>query len=244
VIGPNLLRRVAAEFVGTAFLLAGIVGSGIMAQRLSTDAGLILLQNALATGAVLMAVILTLGPVSGAHLNPAVTIADRIFGGLSTREAAGYIAAQVTGGVVGAIAANLMFDLPAVEISETARSGGHLWAAEAAATLGLLLVIFGIVRSGRSDLVAFAVGGYIAAAYYFRSSTSFANPAVTVGRMLTGTFTGIDPGSVPGFLVAQLVGTGPAVVLIRVLYPRITEVADRVVLPHPDPVDRMPDTIG
>jgi glycerol uptake facilitator-like aquaporin len=234
----DLLRRLLAEFTGTAFLLAGVVGSGIMAQRLSGDAGLQLLQNALATAAVLVAIILALGPVSGAHLNPAVTIADWAFGGVETREAAGYLAAQFAGGIAGVAAANLMFDLPAVEVAATSRSGAHLWGAEAIATLGLLLVIFGIVRSGRSDVVAFAVGGYIAAAYYFTSSTSFANPAVTVSRMLTDTFTGIAPGSVLPFLAAQAVGTAAAVGLIRLLYPTMGDVADRVVLPHPQGAGR------
>jgi glycerol uptake facilitator-like aquaporin len=232
----DLVRRLAAEFTGTAFLLAGVVGSGIMAQRLSSDPGLQLLQNALATAAVLVAIILALGPVSGAHLNPAVTLADWAFGGLSAREAAGYVASQVAGGIAGVVAANLMFDLPAVEIATTSRSGAHLWGAEAVATLGLLLVIFGIVRSGRSDVVAFAVGGYIAAAYYFTSSTSFANPAVTVARMLSDTFTGIAPASVLPFLAAQLAGTLAAIGLIRLLYPTMGEVADRVILPHPQRV--------
>jgi len=232
-MGRDLFRRLLAEFVGTGFLLAGVVGSGIMAQRLSTDPGLQLLQNGLATAAVLVAIILALGPVSGAHLNPAVTIADWAFGGVGGREAAGYVGSQFAGGVAGVMAANLMFDLPAIEIAATDRSGVHLWGAETVATLGLLLVIFGIVRSGRSDVVAFAVGGYIAAAYSFTSSTSFANPAVTVARMLTDTFTGIAPGSVAAFLAAQAAGTAAAIGLIRLLYPTIGEVADRVILPHP-----------
>ena len=142
------------------------------------------------------------------------------------------MAAQITGGIAGVMAANAMFDVPVIEISQTARSGGHLWLAEGIATLGLLLVIFGIVRSRRSSVVAFAVGGYIAAAYYFTSSTSFANPAVTIARMLTDTFAGIEPGSVPGFLAAQLAGTAIAAGLIHLLYPTIGEVADHVVLPH------------
>jgi arsenate reductase len=222
----------AAEFVGTSFLLTAIVGSGIMAQRLSVDPGLQLLQNALATAGALTAVILALGPVSGAHINPVVTIADRVFGGLTTRDALGYVAAQIAGGAVGVVVANMMFDLPAATWSTTSRSGGHLWLAEAVATVGLLLVIFGLVRSGRSLVAAFAVGGYIAGAYYFTSSTSFANPAVTVGRMFSDTFAGIEPGSVPGFLAAELVGMAVAVGLIVVLFPRIKEVADRVVVPH------------
>lgn len=227
-----LARRLLAEFVGTAFLLAAIVGSGIMAQELSSDPGLRLLQNALATAGALTAVILALGPVSGAHLNPAVTIADRVFGGLTTGEAAGYVVAQLSGGVAGVVVANLMFDVPAVAWSETSRNGSHLWLAEAVATLGLLLVIFGLVRSGRGSVAAFAVGGYIAGAYYFTSSTSFANPAVTVARALSDTFAGIAPGSVPGFLIAELVGTIAAIGLIAYLYPGISAIAESVVVPH------------
>lgn len=227
-----LARRLAAEFVGTAFLLSGIVGSGIMAARLTDDAGLALLQNAVATGAILVALILALGPVSGAHLNPAVTIADRVFGGLTNRAAIGYIAAQVLGGAAGVVAANLMFDEGFAAWSQTVRSGAHLWFSEGVATVGLLLVVFGVVRSGRSSAVAFAVGGYIASAFSFTSSTSFANPAVTIGRMFTDTFTGIEPASVLPFLGAQGVGTLGAVGLIAVLFPHIGEVADRVMVPH------------
>jgi glycerol uptake facilitator-like aquaporin len=235
--GPNvsvapIVRRLTAELTGTAFLVAGVVGSGIMAQRLSDDPGLQLLQNTAATAGVLVALILALGPASGAHFNPAVTLADRIFGGIDTRTALGYVAAQVSGGILGAIAANLMFDLPAVEWSTTERSAGHLWFAEGVATLGLLVVIFGVVRSGRSTVAAFAVGGYIAGAYYFTSSTSFANPAVTVGRAFSDTFAGIEPASVPMFVLAQLAGAAVAIGLIVVIYPRVGEVADRVIVPH------------
>lgn len=226
-------RRYVAEFVGTAFLLAAIVGSGIMAENLTTDSGLQLLQNAIATSAALTALILALGSVSGAHLNPAVTLADRAFGGLTTRDTVGYLVAQVTGGVTGVIVANLMFDLPAVAWSTTARSGSHLWLAEIVATLGLLLVIFGLVRAGRGSAVAFAVGGYIAGAFYFTSSTSFANPAVTVGRMFSDTFAGIEPVAAPAFLLAELAGTAIAIGLIHYLFPTIGEVADQVVVPHP-----------
>ncbi len=229
---PSLGRRIAAEFVGTAFLLAAIVGSGIMAETLSTDPGLQLLQNALATAGALTAMILALGPVSGAHLNPAVTLADRAFGGLTNRETIGYITAQISGGIAGVIIANLMFDLPAATWSTTARSGSHLWLAEAVATLGLLLVIFGLVRSGKASVAAFAVGGYIAGAYYFTSSTSFANPAVTIARTLSDTFAGIAPASAPGFVVAELVGVGIAVGFIRWLFPHLEDVADQVIVPH------------
>lgn len=228
-----LARRMSAEFVGTALLLAAVVGSGVMAETLSIDRGLQLLQNALATAGALTAIILALGPVSGAHLNPAVTIADRVFGGLTTAETLGYVLAQIGGGVVGVVLANLMFDLPAVAWSTTDRAGANLWLAEMIATLGLLLVIFGLVRAGRGPLVAFAVGAYIAAAYYFTSSTSFANPAVTLARTLTDTFTGIRPASAPAFVAAELVGTIGAIGLIRYLYPTIDEVADQVVVPHP-----------
>ncbi|MGB5381691.1 MAG: MIP/aquaporin family protein [Acidimicrobiia bacterium] len=229
---PTLGRRIAAEFVGTAFLLAAIVGSGIMAETLSTDPGLQLLQNALATAGALTAMILALGPVSGAHLNPAVTLADRAFGGLTNRETIGYVTAQISGGIAGVIVANLMFDLPAATWSTTARSGSHLWLAEAVATIGLLLVIFGLVRSGKASVAAFAVGGYIAGAYYFTSSTSFANPAVTIARTLSDTFAGIAPASAPGFVVAELIGVGIAVGFIGWLFPHLEEVADQVIVPH------------
>lgn len=233
-----MTRKLVAEFVGTAFLLAGVVGSGIMAENLTDDVGLQLLQNAFATAGVLVALILALGPASGAHFNPAVTIADRIFGGIDTPTAVGYVIAQVGGGIVGVLSANVMFDLSVVDWSTKDRSGGHLVFAEGIATLGLLLVIFGVVRSGKPTLAAFSVGGYIAGAYYFTSSTSFANPAVTVARMFSDTFAGIEPGSAPGFIAAQLVATGVAVALIRVLYPDIEDVADQVVVPHEatDPV--------
>jgi arsenate reductase (thioredoxin) len=231
LVVPPLARRLTAEFVGTALLVAGVVGSGIMAQRLSTDPGLQLLQNTAATAGVLVALILALGPASGAHFNPAVTLADRAFGGIETRTALAYIAVQVPGAIAGSVLANLMFDLPAVEWSTTDRSAGNLWLAEGVATLGLLLVIFGVVRSGRAAVAAFAVAGYIAGAYYFTSSTSFANPAVTVGRAFSDTFAGIAPASVPGFIAAQLAGTILAVVLIVVIYPTIGEVADDVVVP-------------
>ncbi len=227
-----LVSRLVAELIGTAFLLAAVVGSGIMAERLTDDVGLQLLINALATAGVLTALILALGPASGAHFNPAVTIADRVFGGIDTPAAIGYVLAQCTGAVLGVALANLMFDLPAVEWSTKARDGSELWLAEAVATLGLLIVIFGVVRSGRSGAAAFAVGGYIGGAYFFTSSTSFANPAVTLARTLTDTFAGIDPASVVPFLAAQLAGTAVAVGLIHLIYPRIGDVADRVVVPR------------
>lgn len=213
-----LTRRMMAEFVGTAFLLAAVVGSGIMAETLSEDVGLQLLQNAFATAGVLTALILAFGPASGAHFNPAVTLTDRLLGGIDTRTALAYVAVQIPGGIVGVIAANLMFDLPAVEWSTKDRSAGHLVFAEAVATLGLLVVIYGVVRSGSPKLAAFSVGGYIAGAYYFTSSTSFANPAVTIARMFSDTFAGIEPASAPGFVVAQLVAVGLGVALIRFVF--------------------------
>lgn len=228
----RIVARLAAELVGTAFLLASVVGSGIMAEQLTDDVGLQLLINAVATAGVLTALILALGSASGAHFNPAVTLADRAFGGIDTLTAIGYVVVQCVGAVLGVIVANLMFDLPAIEWSTKARDGGDLWLAEVVATLGLLLVIFGVVRSGRAGLAAFAVGGYIGGAYFFTSSTSFANPAVTLARTLSDTFAGIDPSSVPPFLVAQLVGTCAAVAVIALIYPRIGEFADRVVVPH------------
>ncbi|HYR61703.1 MAG TPA: MIP/aquaporin family protein [Actinomycetota bacterium] len=226
----NLSRRMLAECIGTALLVAAVIGSGVAASRLSpNDIGLQLLENAAATAAALVAIILAIGPVSGAHLNPVVT---RIFGGLSNGEAAGYIAAQVAGGVAGAVIANLMFSLPAVELSTKVRSSGNLWFAEAVATFGLLLVIFGVVRSGRSSAAPFAVGAYIGGAYFFTASTSFANPAVTTARMLSNSFAGIAPSSVPPFVVAQLLGAGVAVLAIRLLYPTVSRFAADVVVPH------------
>jgi len=227
-----VIRRLTAEAVGTAFLLAAVVGSGIMAERLSEDVGVQLLANAFATVGVLVALILALGPASGAHLNPAVTLADRAFGGIDTPTALGYVAAQVVGGIVGVVSANAMFGLPLVEWSTKDRSGGALAFAEGVATLGLLLVIFGVVRSGRPTLAASAVGGYIAGAYWFTSSTSFANPAVTIARTFSDTFAGIEPASVPAFVAAQLAAVVAAIGLVKVLYPDIEEVADRVVVPR------------
>jgi glycerol uptake facilitator-like aquaporin len=227
----DLARKATAETLGSAFLVAVVIGSGIYAQRLSPgDVGLQLLENSIATGAGLVALILAFGPVSGAHFNPVVTLADRLLGGISTRAAVVYSIAQVVGGCLGAIVANLMFDLDAVNISTHTRSSGGLWLGEFVATLGLLLVIFGVVRSGRSAVAPFAVGGYIAAAYWFTSSTSFANPAVTVARTLSDTFAGIRPSSAPMFIVMQVVGALCAVLLVRFLHPSIA--AEDIVVPH------------
>lgn len=223
-----------AEALGTALLVAAVIGSGIAASRMSPDdVGLQLFENAAATAAALVAVILAVGPVSGAHLNPVVTLADRVLGGLTTTEAAAYIAAQFAGGAVGAVVANVMFSQPVVELSTRSRSSGALWSSEVVATFGLLLVIFGVVRSGRSTAAPLAVGAYIGAAYFFTSSTSFANPAVTVARTLSDTFAGIAPGSVPPFVAAQLLGGALAVGAVRALYPTVAAAAGQVVLPHP-----------
>ena len=233
MLTPPLARRALAEGLGTAFLLAAIVGSGIAASRLSPgDAGLQLLESAVATGAALVAILCALGPVSGAHLNPVVTLVDRWFGGISSRAAAVYIAAQMFGAVLGVVVANLMFDLDPVEWSTKSRDSGGQAVAEAVAMLGLLLVIFGVARSRRRTAAPFAVGAYITAAYFFTSSTSFANPAVTVARMLTRTFAGIAPASVPGFLGGQVVGAVVAVGVIAVLYPGARDVAADLVVPH------------
>jgi glycerol uptake facilitator-like aquaporin len=221
-VSRDLVRRASAEAIGTALLVAIVVGSGISAQRLSPhQIGLELLENSLATGAGLVALILAIGPVSGAHLNPVVTLADRLLGGISTRDGAVYVLAQVGGAAVGAITANLMFGLRAVSISGHVRSSGALWFAEFVATFGLLTVILGLVRGNRSHAAAFAVGGYIAAAYWFTSSTSFANPAVTIGRTLSNTFAGIKPTSAPMFLAAQVVGALAAVALAKFWNPNV-----------------------
>ena len=230
----QLARRLLGEFLGTALLVAAVVGSGIAAVRLSPgNAGLELFENAAATAGALVAIILAVGPVSGAHLNPVVTLADRFFGGLTTRATVGYIAAQLAGGWAGAVVANLMFSRVAFELSTKTRSDGGLWLAETVATFGLLLVIFGVVRSGRPSAAPFAVGAYIGGAYFFTASTSFANPAVTFARMFSDTFAGIRPSSAPAFIVAQVIGAGLAVGAIRVLYPRVDEFAEEVVVPHP-----------
>jgi len=218
-VNRTLGRQVIAEATGSALLVAVVVGSGIFAQRLSPgDKGLQLLQNSIATGAALVALILAFGWVSGAHFNPAVTLAERAFGTITTATAAAYIAAQVVGCCIGSIIANLMFELPAVELSTRQRSSGALWLAEIVATFGLLVVITGVVRSGRPSAAPFAVGGYIAAAYWFTSSTSFANPAVTLGRTLTDTFAGIAPASAPAFIAAQLVGASLAIAFARYVF--------------------------
>jgi len=231
-------RQALAEFLGSAGLVTVVIGSGIAAQRLSPDdVGLQLLENALATGAGLVALILAFGPVSGGHFNPVVTLADRFFGGVSSRQVVVYLPAQLIGGAVGAVLANVMFDLPAVSISGTDRSAGGLWLSEAAATFGLVVLIFALVRAGRAALAPFAVGAYITAAYWWSSSTSFANPMIDLARTLSDTFAGIAPASVPMFLLMQLIGGAAAVAVLALLYPEVEAVADSVVVPH-DGIDQ------
>ena len=217
-----LWRRLTAEFAGSAFLAAVVIGSGIAAVNLSPGAtGLELLENAAATAAGLFTIILMFGPVSGGHFNPVVSFADAAFGGLRWRDAAAYLPAQVAGCIAGAVVANLMFAQPAISISVKDRATPAHFLSEIVATLGLLLVIFALARSGRSRSAPAAVGAYIGAAYFFTSSTSFANPAITVGRMFSNTFAGIAPSSAPAFIAAQVIGGVLAVIVIRALYPRL-----------------------
>jgi glycerol uptake facilitator-like aquaporin len=228
----TLARRAAAEAVGTALLLTAVVGSGIMAQRLADgNLAIALLANAVATGGALLAVILAFGPVSGAHLNPAVTLADAWRGGISWRDAPVYIGAQVAGALVGVAIANSMFGLPALFVSHHARSGAAQFLGEFVATFGLLAVVWGCVRS-RPAATPFAVAAYIVGAYWFTSSTSFANPAVTIARALSDTFAGIRPIDVPPFILAQLLGAAAATVLFQWLAPMPEAAAESVMLPH------------
>ena len=229
-----LWRRLLAEVLGSAFLAAVVIGSGIAAQRLSPgETGLELLENAAATAAGLFAIILMFGPVSGGHFNPVVSFADAAFGGLSWRDAAAYLPAQVAGCIGGAVLANLMFAVPAVSISARDRATPAHFLSEVIATLGLMLVIFALARSGRSRSAAAAVGAYIGAAYFFTSSTSFANPAITIGRMFSDTFAGIAPSSVPAFIAAQIIGGVLAAAVIKALYPGVTPAeAAGIIIPH------------
>jgi glycerol uptake facilitator-like aquaporin len=228
-----LWRRLLAELLGSAFLAAVVIGSGVAAQRLSPgDTGLELLENAAATAAGLFAIILMFGPVSGGHFNPVVSFADAALGGLSWRDAVAYLPAQVAGCTGGAVIANLMFSGAAVSISAKDRSSPAHFLSEVVATLGLLLVIFAVARSGRGTTAPAAVGAYIGAAYFFTSSASFANPAITIGRMFSATFAGIAPASAPAFIGAQIIGAALAVILIRVLYPGVTAAeASEVIVP-------------
>jgi glycerol uptake facilitator-like aquaporin len=229
-----LWRRLLAEFLGSALLAAVVIGSGIAAQTLSPGAiGIELLENAVVTAAGLFAIILMFGPISGGHFNPVVSFVDAAFGGLRWRDATAYLSVQVIGCIAGAILANAMFAAAAISISTKHRASGPHWISEVVATTGLMLVIFALARSKRSHLAPAAVGAYIGAAYFFTSSTSFANPAITVGRMFSNSFAGIAPSSAPSFISAQIVGGVLAVVLIKTLYPGLTksEAAD-VIEPH------------
>jgi len=216
----SLDRRLVAEFVGTALLVAIVVGSGIAAQRLSSDTGLQLLENAAATGAGLIALILTFGHVSGARFNPLVSAVAALDGELGARQAGLEAVVQIAGGLAGAVLANLMFDLPAIAWSAHERVSSATLLAEVVATFGLLTVILGVTRSPRAEAVAYAVGAYITAAYWFTSSTSFANPAVTIARTVSDSFAGIAPGAAPAFIGAQIVGACLAVALDRYFHPR------------------------
>jgi arsenate reductase len=232
---PSLTRRLLAELLGSAFLAALVIGSGIAGQTLSpNDVGLELLENAAATAAGLFAIILMFGPISGGHFNPIVSLVDAALGGLSRRDALAYLPAQILGCALGAVAANAMFARPGVSISTHHRASPAHLLAEVIATLGLALVIFALARSRRGSQAPAAVGAYIGAAYWFTSSSSFANPAITIGRTLSDSFAGIAPASVPGFVLAQLAGGLLAVVTIRGLYPAITpDQAANAVVPHP-----------
>jgi glycerol uptake facilitator-like aquaporin len=229
-----VIRRIAGEFLGTAFLLAIVVGSGIMGERLAGgNAAIALLANALATGAGLVALILAFGPISGAHLNPVVTLTEAVLGRLEIGSAIPYVAAQVIGAMAGVVAAHGMFDLPLFQTSAHIRTGYSQWWAEFVATFGLLTVILQCARS-RPEATPFAVGAYITAAYWFTASTSFANPAVTVARSFTDTFSGIRPQDAPGFIVAQLVGATAAVLAFRwfAATPRISHEQPAAVFPR------------
>jgi glycerol uptake facilitator-like aquaporin len=232
-------RRVVAEAVGTALLLATVIGSGIMGEKLASgNVAIALLANTLATGAALVALILTFGPISGAHFNPAVTLADASQGGVPWRECPGYLAAQFVGAFAGVGAANLMFEKPLYFASQHIRHGNAQLLSEFIATFGLMAVIWGCVRM-RSTAVPFAVGAYITAAYWFTASTSFANPAVTLARAASDTFAGIRLADVPGFMIAQLLGAAGATALFRWLIPALPSVADEVLVPHPQQRDQI-----
>lgn len=243
---PGLPRRLTAEFLGTALLVTVVVGSGIAAERLSPDdVGLQLLENSTATFLGLTVLILMFGPISGAHLNPVVSAADWLLGrrsgtGLSAGELAAYAVAQTVGGVSGAVLANLMYEVSTTRLSTTERSGAHLLLGEVVATAGLVALIFALARTGAGARAAPAIGAYIGAAYWFTSSTSFANPAVTLGRMFSDTFAGIAPGSVLPFVLAQVVGAGLGAALVFLLHPDVDRAAADVVVPHQRPAHLEP----
>ncbi|HZU33023.1 MAG TPA: MIP/aquaporin family protein [Candidatus Angelobacter sp.] len=227
-------KKLVAECVGTAFLLMAVVGSGIMAESLSSgNVSLALLENTIATGAALVALILTFGPISGAHFNPAVTLADASQGGLSWKLVPGYIVAQCIGAIAGVYAAHGMFGLAVMQTSTHVRAGGSQLFSEFIATFGLLAVIWGCSRA-RLDAVPFAVGAYITAAYWFTASTSFANPAVTLARCFTNTFAGIRPTDAPWFIIVQIVGAFAATGLFRWLAPATQKTAEELLVPHPE----------
>jgi glycerol uptake facilitator-like aquaporin len=229
----TLARRVAAEALGTAMLLAAVVGSGIMGERLAGgNVGIALLANTIATGAALVALILTFGPISGAHFNPAVTLSDASQGGLNWTDVPAYIGAQLAGAFIGVACANAMFELPVFFASRHGRAGLAQLFSEFVATFGLMAVIWGCARRQRAAVVPFAVAAYIVAAYWFTASTSFANPAVTLARSVSDTFAGIRPADVPGFILAQLAGAMTATVLFRWLVPELQKDAPAVVVPH------------
>jgi glycerol uptake facilitator-like aquaporin len=230
-------RRLLAEFLGTGLLVTVVVGSGIAAQTLSTDVGLELLENSLVTAGGLAVLILIFGSISGAHFNPVVSIADWVLGrrtgsGLAAPEVLCYIVAQTSGAIGGAILANAMFAKPVVSWSQHHRSAPHLWLGEVVATAGLVLLIVSLARNGKGSQTPWAVGTYIGAAYFFTSSTSFANPAVAVGRSFSNTFAGIAPASLPGYIVAELAGGALGLGLLALLYPTSGEIADDLVVPH------------
>ncbi len=231
---PPLPRRLLAELLGSAFLAALVVGSGIAAQQLSPgNVGLQLFENAAATAAGLFTIILMFGPVSGGHFNPVVSFVDAHFGGISRGDALAYLPAQVFGCILGAIVANVMFSVSAISISTHHRASPAHFLSEIIATLGLLLVIFSLARTRRTTTIPAAVGTYIGAAYFFTSSASFANPAITIGRMFSNTFAGIAPTSVPSFILAQAIGGAAAILVLRTLYPGVTPAdAARILMPH------------
>ncbi|HEX4790854.1 MAG TPA: MIP/aquaporin family protein [Actinospica sp.] len=243
LVRGGLARRALAEALGTGLLVTVVVGSGAMAQRLSPDAvGLELLENSTATAFGLAVLILALAPVSGAHFNPVITLVDHVLGrrertGLGSREAGVYVAAQLVGGIGGALLADTMFNLPVVRLSTHLRSGGPVWLGEVVATAGLVLLVFALARTGRSSYAPAAVGAYIGAAYWFTSSTSFANPAVTVARALTDSFSGIAASSVPGFVLAQLLGAGIGALLVLALFPAsaLARIPAPTPIPSPSP---------
>lgn len=240
---PNLARRLASECLGTAILLATVVGSGIMAERLADGSvAIALLANTISTGAALVALILTFGKISGAHFNPAVTVSDAILKGISWRDASAYITAQIIGAIIGVGTANLMFELPVFFASQKVRTGASQWFSEFIATFGLLTVIWGCSRLHNAVVVPFAVAAYITAAYWFTASTSFANPAVTIARSMSDTFAGIRPSDAPLFIVSQFLGAFAATLLFKWLVPITPADAENIIIKHNNETDTKTDT--